>query len=227
MLVFGAPPAQLTYPVVWLISLATRPRTSRDSCRPRSPNSIDQAERGPVLIVISGPIASGKSTVARALARELERQGAPAAAIDLDLIYEMLEHNNARKDNAAKWRTTRRAAAALATGFILAGLDAVIVEGDLLALADRADFLAAVKPAHELRFVTLRTSFDNALRRVADDATRTFSRDPAFLRRHYEAADTALSEPPPTDLVLDTTSIGVDEAVRTIAAWALGNPSAA
>jgi adenylylsulfate kinase-like enzyme len=51
------------------------------------------------LIVISGPIASGKSTVAGALARECKRRGATAAVIDLDVVYEMLEPDAARKDD--------------------------------------------------------------------------------------------------------------------------------
>ena len=42
-----------------------------------------------MVIVICGPIASGKSTVARALAQLLERQGFGVATIDLDLVYEM------------------------------------------------------------------------------------------------------------------------------------------
>ena len=89
------------------------------------------------LIVISGPIAAGKSAAARALAREVERRGKTAAAIDLDLVYEMLEHDGARKDDEAKWTRARRAAAALANRFATDGVDVVIVEGDFLTADDR------------------------------------------------------------------------------------------
>ncbi len=44
-----------------------------------------------MLLVVTGPMASGKSTLARAVACELERRGAKAAAVDLDLVYEMLD----------------------------------------------------------------------------------------------------------------------------------------
>jgi adenylylsulfate kinase-like enzyme len=180
-----------------------------------------------VLIVISGPIASGKSTVARALAQEVERRGATAAAIDLDVVYDMLEHDNARKDCETKWLRTRHAAATLASRFITEGIDVVIVEGDFLAAPDRADFLLSLQATEEPRFVTLRASFDDALRRVANDATRTFSRDRAFLLRHYEAAEAALRDSPPTDLLLDTGTVAADETARTIAEWALGSVGAA
>jgi uridine kinase len=66
-----------------------------------------------MLIVISGPVASGKSTVARALVQEVERRGATAAVVDLDVVYDMLEHNDARKADATKWLTAQHAAAAL------------------------------------------------------------------------------------------------------------------
>ena len=42
------------------------------------------------VIVITGPIASGKSTVARALFHELAGLDVRAAVIDLDLIEDML-----------------------------------------------------------------------------------------------------------------------------------------
>jgi polynucleotide 5'-kinase involved in rRNA processing len=43
-----------------------------------------------MVIVITGPIASGKSAIARGLARELVRRHIRLAVIDLDLIFEML-----------------------------------------------------------------------------------------------------------------------------------------
>ena len=66
-----------------------------------------------MLIVICGPIASGKSTVARAIARLFERQGTETAAIDLDVVYEMLEHDCAPKASLPTWGRARRAVAAL------------------------------------------------------------------------------------------------------------------
>jgi predicted kinase len=176
-----------------------------------------------VLIVISGPIASGKSTVARALARECERRGKTVAAIDLDVMYDTLEHNGARKDDDQKWNRARLAASALANDLAMDGVDVVIVEGDFLTANKRGAFAGArltVVP----RFVTLWVSFDEAAIRVDSDATRTFSRDLRFLRQHYERAEPALRSLPRTDLFLDTGSISPDHAANTIARWAFEEP---
>jgi len=45
-----------------------------------------------MLVLINGPIASGKSTIARALASELEARGRRTAVIDLDLLYDMISN---------------------------------------------------------------------------------------------------------------------------------------
>ena len=42
------------------------------------------------LIVINGPIAAGKSTVAQALGQQLRQTGHPAAVVDLDELYLMM-----------------------------------------------------------------------------------------------------------------------------------------
>jgi chloramphenicol 3-O-phosphotransferase len=171
-----------------------------------------------VIVVVSGPIASGKSTVARALAQEVERRRATAAAIDLDIVYEMLEHSSRRKDDGSKWQRAERGAAALADAFLADSVDVVIVDGDFLRGPDRRVFVAALRTNVEPRFVTLRVSLEEALRRVADDPTRGLSRDPAFLRAYYDAA-AALGDSPATDLVVDSESVTASEAAQTIADW--------
>jgi shikimate kinase len=173
-----------------------------------------------VLLVISGPIASGKSTIARLLARQLGRSETTAATIDLDVVCDMFEHKTAGERDVENWAYARRAAARLANGFLIDGVGVVIVDGDFLRSSNRAEFLEAVQPARP-RFVTLRISFETALRRVQTDPTRGLSRDPAFLRRHYQEAETALRDTPTTDLVLDTESATAKETARMIVAWVL------
>jgi len=173
-----------------------------------------------VLIVISGPIASGKSAVARAVAQEFEKRGRSAALIDLDGLYEMLEHSTGRKDDDAKWLAARRAAAALTDSFLTDGAEVVIVDGDFFSSEDREAYRRCLRTAVEARFVTLTVSVDEAVRRAEGDATRTVSRDRGFLHRHYAAVQTALEETPSTDLLLDTERLTAAEAARVIARWA-------
>jgi adenylylsulfate kinase-like enzyme len=149
-----------------------------------------------VLIVIGGPIGSGKSTLARALAQEFERRGSTAAAVDLDVVYDMLEPSGAPKDQALKWSAARRVAAGLADALLAERIAVVIVEGDFLTPSDRAEFVDALRSRAKVAFVTLHVSFDLALQRVESDPTRGISRDPAFLRRHYGETDEAVRKAP-------------------------------
>jgi len=171
-----------------------------------------------VLLVITGPIASGKSTLARAVAHDFELRGRQAAAVDLDLTYEMLDPVRAPKTDQAKWTQARGIAARLAAALVEDGV-AVVVEGEFLTPADRAEFTEALPSGIEPRFVTLRLSYELALQRARDDPTRGLSRDPVFLRSHYEATTQAVRDAPPTDLAIDTGEIGIAEAVRVVAEW--------
>jgi adenylylsulfate kinase-like enzyme len=176
---------------------------------------------GRVLIVLTGPIASGKSTVARAVSREFERHGTATATVDLDIVYDMLEHDGARKDDDELWATVRQAALALALAFLADGIGAVIVEGGLPVAGERARVADAVPAGVEVRHITLWASFATACDRVDADPTRTYSRDRDLLRREYDDADAAHRDLPADDLLLDTETITAEQAARTIVEWAL------
>jgi predicted kinase len=176
-----------------------------------------------VLIVISGPIASGKSSIARGVARELERQAVSTAVIDLDLLYHMQAHTKGEPEGeAARWQAARRAAAAVAESFLGDGVAAVVVEGSFQD-ADARQALAASLRSSGAFFVTLRVSYEEALRRAMADPTRGASRDAAFLSRYYDDRRSALGNVPPGDLVIDTERLTEQEAVATITRAVLGS----
>jgi cytidylate kinase len=170
-----------------------------------------------VLIVISGPIASGKSSIARGVARELEREGLTTAVVDLDLVYHMQGHTSAdQQGDASRWQAARRAAAAIAESFLKDGIATVLVEGSFQDVAAREVLAAVLQSTSEAHFVTLRVSYQEALRRAKADPTRGASRDAAFLRRYYDDRRSALENVPPGDLVIDTERLTEQEAVATI-----------
>jgi len=139
----------------------------------------DQSSPKAILLVICGPIASGKSTVARAVARLFQDQGADAAAIDLDLVYGLLEHQGAPKEGLPIWSRARRAAAALTDALLDDGGGVIVVEGDFLLEDERAAFSRALRSSVKPVFATLHVSIDVALERVQMDSTRGISRDPS------------------------------------------------
>jgi predicted kinase len=172
-----------------------------------------------LLIVLSGPIASGKSSVARALAAGLRAQRRAAAVVDLDLLYTMLDEAQPM-DNPVAWRRARRAAATLADEFAVAGVELVVIEGTFWTVSEREEFVSRLTTDNRPRFVTLRVSMPEALRRVAADATRRSSRDPAFLASNHASFHATVATLSPAELVVDTTRTTTDQAAAMImASW--------
>ena len=169
-----------------------------------------------MIIVITGPIASGKSSVASELARTLELVDVQAAVIDLDLVHDQLVATGSPADDST-WMLARRQAATDANAFQQDGLAVVIAEGSFNVPKDRAAFAQHLRPGVELVFVTLQVSFDEALRRVQSDPTRGRSRDPQFLASHFAARRDVLAAAPATDIVIDTERISAKAAAESIA----------
>jgi hypothetical protein len=173
-----------------------------------------------IVVVITGPIASGKSTLGRAVAVELASRGCDSAVVDLDLVYEMLDPGRGPKTNQARWTEARRLAGKIAAG--LGGRrSTVVVEGEFGTDAQRADFCDELPHEWRVSFVSLTVDFDEAWRRAMADPTRGISKDKEFLAAHYGALGDArrVGE----DLVLDTgdVSVSVSVAARSVADWLL------
>jgi shikimate kinase len=169
-----------------------------------------------VLIVISGPIASGKSTVARVLARQIERSGRRVAVIDLDLVHEtVIRSPGTATDRDLAWSLARQAAATIANTLMDQGVGVVIAEGSFNDLSKRSDFVGRLRPGVVPIYVTLLVSYEEALRRAQRDPTRGVSRDPSFLRRYYDQVNRELAGLPESDMVIDTELL-TEEAAASI-----------
>ena len=155
-----------------------------------------------MLIVITGPIASGKSTIATELAGQLERAGVRSAVIDLDLVRDRLIEEGVAAD-ASSWTLARRDTAIQASALIQDGV-AVVAEGSFNLPTDRAALVDLLPPGCEPLFVTLQVSYEEALRRAQEDPTRGLSRDPQFLGAYYAGRSDASASIPTTDVVIDT-----------------------
>src|SRR3954449_569339 len=169
-----------------------------------------------MLVLIRGPIASGKSTLARRVAKDLAGLDVPSAVIDLDVVHDMLVPAASRTRAEDLWPVARRAVAALAASFEADGVAAVIVDGSYPDQADHEALLSSLPAQTGSFLVSLRVSYGEALRRAQSDPTRGVSRDPAFLSSYYEArratADTS------ADLVIDTEAVSEEAAASSIVA---------
>jgi adenylylsulfate kinase-like enzyme len=176
-----------------------------------------------MVIVITGPIASGKSTVARELVRQLELEDVRAEVIDLDRVHDRLIANGSTADDST-WTLAREEAATVANAFLEEGVAVVVAEGSFNVPSDRAALIQHLRPSSGLVFVTLQVSFDEALRRAQGDPTRGRSRDSQFLGSHFAARHDVLAAVPTTDIVIDTERTTTTAAAKEIAAWLKTSP---
>jgi shikimate kinase len=167
------------------------------------------------IIVITGPIASGKSAIARELARELGRAGVPVAVIDLDDVHDTLARDGPETAEAT-WSLARREAATLANAFLAEGTAVVVAEGSFNTPGHRAAFAQHLDAGVDPVYVTLRVSFEEALRRAQADPARGVSRDPAFLGRYFAGFGQALATAV-SDLVIETELTSPSSAAASIA----------
>jgi shikimate kinase len=121
-----------------------------------------------ILVVITGPVGGGKSTVSRELVRALQSQNVSTAVIDLDEVY-CMARQQADFNDRAMWTTARCAAAALTESFYASGLNAVIVEGGFLSALEHAELRRHVTSEVNEFFFTLSTSAPTALHRAQTD----------------------------------------------------------
>ena len=103
------------------------------------------------VVVISGPIASGKSALSRAVAAQLEEaEEVATAVIDLDLVYETLDPRRRPKDDADLWAEARRVAGRLTTA-LLAENRCVVAEGEFSSDQALDEFVSELPGTADLR----------------------------------------------------------------------------
>ncbi|GEM_PF-1500734 len=175
----------------------------------------------PELVVVTGPIASGKSAVTKALADRLGKAGRSAAVVDLDDIVAML---HAPPENVEQtWETAREVHGRLVGEWLSSGVDAVIVDGPFYSPSETAALMQCVPTGIAARRVMLLATYDLALERVARDPSRGVSKDPVILRLLYEEFARQLPSIDPCEWNFDTSECSVDDVVTTVASALLAN----
>jgi shikimate kinase len=169
-----------------------------------------------LVVLISGPIASGKSALSRAVAAQLEEaSGVSVAVIDLDLVYEILDRRP--KADARVWAQARRVAGRLARVLLGEGCSVVVEGGDFATEAALAEFERELPPQAAVRLVRLSVDFETALERARGDDSRGVSKDSSFLAAHYEDFRTEWLGR--DALNLDTGSGSLAETARSVVDW--------
>ncbi len=170
-----------------------------------------------LLIIITGPVGTGKSTTSLALAKSLRRPDFDVAVIDLDQMYIFVRQQEGYGEPTA-WMRARHGAAALANSLFDTGISAVIVEGEFFNAEEIGTLTAPIHANIVRRFFTLRCSYEQAFVRVQGDPSRGASKDPLFLKSLHEDFVQALPFLSTESVVINTDQLAQEEVVARIIA---------
>lgn len=147
------------------------------------------------LVMVSGPIAAGKSTLARELVRALRAGGSSVALTDLDTVAEMA------LPTLPDWGWAHRIHAQLVGAWLQTGVDVVVDEGTST-VEEVQQVLSKVPLGVRVFHVVLTADYDRSLARALGDPGRGLSQDPGFLRADHDSFASHLPNLP-CDLRLD------------------------
>jgi shikimate kinase len=167
------------------------------------------------LVVLVGPVAAGKSTLAARLVQLVRREGMTAADVDMDDVAFMQCGGD---DLDEFWRRAAVATAGLVRGWFDAGVEVVVTHGPFFE-SDGFEVLRRALPADvEAHHVLLRVAPEVAVERAQGDPTRGISRDPAFVRDSNACLAALRDALPIMRLEVDTTVRGPDEIAADVLA---------
>jgi len=134
-------------------------------------------------MVIVGPIAAGKSTLAAAVAQRLRERGEAVAVVGLDSVAEMALPT-------LDWESAHEVHGHLVRAWLATPVGTVIAEGPSTA-AELDQLMRYVPRDVEVLTVVLTTRYEVALRRAQQDPDRGISKDPDFLRGDHDRFDSS------------------------------------
>ncbi|WP_173060692.1 AAA family ATPase [Phytohabitans houttuyneae] len=168
----------------------------------------------PRLVVLTGPIAAGKNTVAEKLAQRLTDHGNTVVIADVDDIAAMVGAPGAGA--AGLWFAAHEAHGALVGQWLRSDVDHVVAVGPFWT-AEEQDALVRTLP-HDAAalWVVIDAPVSVTLARAQADPTRVISRDPAFHRRAHDRFRQLLPAIP-ADKTFDSEQLTADQIAAGIA----------
>lgn len=173
----------------------------------------------PDLIVIVGPIASGKSTVAHGLGDRLRDAGRRVAVLDLDEVVETAGGFMGLSET--HFQHAQVVFGQLVGAWLVQGVD-VIAHGPFFERHEDDALLHAIPVGIVPRRVLLRADYEVALERVRADPERVLSRYPEVLKATYDRVQLLLPTMPRSDWTFDTASMNAQAIVDVLTQSLLG-----
>jgi len=130
------------------------------------------------LLVITGPIAAGKNTVALRIAEGLTALGRSAVLVDVDDLAAMVAGPGAAA--AGLWFSAHQAHGALVGAWMETAVDVVIAVGPIYTPREQAALLEPLPQASAAHWVVIDAPVAVTLARAQTDPGRGLSRDAEF-----------------------------------------------
>ncbi len=166
------------------------------------------------LVVLTGPIAAGKNTVATRLTELLTAAGRTVAVADVDEVAAMVGPPGAGV--AGLWFAAHQAHGALVGRWLRTAIDHVIAVGPFWTAEEQAALNADLPDGLDTLWVVVDAPVEVTLPRAQADPGRALSRDPGFhTRAHRRFRD--LQPTIPADLTFDSVALPADQIAKAIA----------
>ncbi|MFY1691698.1 AAA family ATPase [Plantactinospora sp. WMMB782] len=177
----------------------------------------------PQLVIVTGPIAAGKNTVAERLARQLTDIGSTVVIADVDEVAAMVGPPGAGP--AGLWFAAHEAHGAMVGQWMRSEVDCVVAVGPFHTEQERTALTRTLPADAPVLWVVVDAPVSVTLARAQADPTRALSRDPTFhhsRHRHYRELLPTI----PADRTFDSAELTAEQIAAEIARELAGQPSA-
>lgn len=168
----------------------------------------------PQLVIITGPLAVGKNTVADRLTRRLTGRGHTVVVADVDDVAAMVGPPGAGV--AGLWLAAHEAHGALVGQWLRTDVDYVVAIGPFWTPQERAALTRNLPEEAATLWIVIEASVAVTLPRAQADPGRVLSRDPTF---HHSVHRRFREHLPmiPADAIFDSEQLDADRIATAIA----------
>src|SRR3954452_9258210 len=168
----------------------------------------------PELVILTGPIAAGKNTVAEWLTQLLTGRGRTVVVVDVDDVAAMVKAPGAAE--AGLWFAAHESHGALIGQWMRSAVDYVVAVGPIYSTDEQAALTRTLPDDAAAVWVVIDAPVSVTLARAQTEPERGLSRDPEFHRAAHQRFRELLPRIP-TDKVFDSAELTAEQIAAAVA----------